>query len=112
MKRSVLPARSNVQRHSRARDLSGSVGRAVGMGEQRGFLELHDVGDDALAFFPRVHDVEDVAALGAEPDDVLGRAVALHDADMGALVRLPGVRRPARIARSMLPVMGKIGNST
>ena len=44
--------------------------RAVGMGEQRRFLELHDVGDDAAAFFPRIHDVEDVAALGAEPDDV------------------------------------------
>ena len=65
------------------------------MGEQRRFLELHHVGDDAVAFFPRVHDVEDVAALGAEPDDVLGRTVALHDADIGALFRLPGVRRLA-----------------
>ena len=65
------------------------------MGEQRRFLELHHVGDDAVAFFPRVHDVEDVAALGAEPDDVFGRAVALHDADIGAFLRLPGVRRLA-----------------
>src|SRR5436853_7611736 len=40
--------------------------RAVGMVEQRRFLELHDVGDDAVAFFPGVHDVEDVTSLGAE----------------------------------------------
>ena len=95
MKRSVLPARSKVQRHSRARDFLRIGRRAVGMGEQRRFLELHDVGDDAVAFFPGVHDMEDVAALGAKPDDVAGRAVALHDADIGALVRLPGIRRLA-----------------
>jgi hypothetical protein len=48
---------------------------------------------DAAAFFPRVHDVEDVAGLGAKPDDIFGPAMALHDADIGALVRLPGIRR-------------------
>ena len=67
--------------------------RAVGVGEQRRFLELHHVGNDTVAFFPRIHDVEDVAALGAEPDDVFGRAAALHDADERSLLRLPGVRR-------------------
>jgi len=46
--------------------------RAVRMGEQRGLLVLHDVGDDAAIFFPRIHDVEDVAVFGAKPDDILG----------------------------------------
>ena len=46
--------------------------RAVGMGEQRRFLELHHVRDDALAFFPGIHDMKDVTALGAKPDDVAG----------------------------------------
>jgi len=36
------------------------------MGKQRGLLELHDVGDDAVAFLPGVHDVKHVAALGAD----------------------------------------------
>ena len=65
------------------------------MGEQRGFLELHDVGDDAVAFLPCVHDMKDVAAFGAEPDDVLRRTAALHDADIRAFLRLPGIRRLA-----------------
>src|SRR5713101_9748817 len=69
--------------------------RTIGMGEQRRYLELHDVGDDAAAFFPGIHDVEDVAALGPEPDDILGGTVALHDADIGTLVRLPGIGRLA-----------------
>ena len=65
------------------------------MSEQWRFLVLHHVGDDAVAFLPRIQDVEDVAVLGAEPDDVFGRAVALHDADIGALFGLPGIRRLA-----------------
>src|SRR5690348_6132055 len=69
--------------------------RAVGVREQRRFLELHYVGDDAVAIVPGVHDMEDVAAFAAKPGDVLRRALAFHDADEGALVRLPGVRRLA-----------------
>ena len=46
--------------------------RAVGMVEQRSLFVPHDVGNDAVAFLPGVHDMEDVAALGTEPDDVLG----------------------------------------
>src|SRR5262249_45506761 len=38
--------------------------RAVGMVEQRRFLELHDVGNDAATFFPGVHDMKDPASLG------------------------------------------------
>ena len=39
--------------------------------------------------------MEDIAGLGAEPDDVLARSVALHHADIGAFLRLPCVRRLA-----------------
>src|SRR4051812_13885236 len=39
--------------------------------------------------------MEDVTALGPEPDDIARRTVALHHADTAALVGLPGVRRPA-----------------
>ena len=37
--------------------------------------------------------MEDVAVFGAKPDDVAGRTLALHDADIGAFFGLPGVRR-------------------
>jgi hypothetical protein len=39
--------------------------------------------------------MEDVAALGAKPGDVLRGRAALHDADISAFLRLPGVGRLA-----------------
>ena len=59
------------------------------MGKQRHFLELHHMGDDAVALCVGVHRVENVAGVGLEPAHVRHRAVAAHHADVGALLRLP-----------------------
>lgn len=70
-----MPARSKVQRHNRARFLRIRR-RTIGTAEQRWPLELHNVGNNMFAVFPRVHDVEEVAALGAKPDEIAGRSAA------------------------------------
>jgi len=67
--------------------------RAIGMRKQRRLRHLHDIGDDAAALLPGVHDMEDITGFAAKPADIEDRRAARQDADIGALVRLPGIGR-------------------
>ena len=80
--------------------LLGGIGLPSAAGNSAGASRCMTSATISVALLPRVHGVEDVAGLAAEPADVLGRAAALHDADVGALVGLPGVGRHGPSSRA------------
>ena len=79
------------------RDRLGRIARpAVRVGKQRRRVVLHDIADDLVAVLIGIHGVKDITGIAFEPAHRRNVGVALHHADISALVGLPGIGRFAR----------------